>query len=384
MLRTVFLSLLAGLLLVICAVSLPDIVAQKRRPSGSLSWGPEDIRAIEGKSVNSDHGFLLRLNESGQGVIEVAGSGAMLDESSLLHVRFDGAPAAHTMLIAWRNPQSGDRILHRRITAPSGNSIWLNMAKEGNWRGRARTLGLVFLGPPGGQVVLESIELFAPVFPYTLVSALQAWTDFIPWQAYSINTYPGVNSPGLAPYPVPFAVAVFFASVLVYLAGLLTLREKLPFEWRVVAALFMSCWLLLDLVWHGRLLRQLDVTRDTFAGKSGTQKREAGRDSELFQFISQVNDRLGVAHTRIFVSSTNDYAGMRGAYYLYPGNVFWQRKAPSLPAPEYFREGDHVVLLRPVQARYDASHGVLQYGEKDRLRVELILTTSKGELYRVI
>ncbi len=126
------------------------------------------------------------------------------------------------------------------------------------------------------------------------------------------------------------------------------------------------------------------MTRATFAGKSNAEKRQAGPDSALFGFTRRVNDVVSESDGRVFISTTSDYQGMRGAYFLYPNNVYWDRYATTLPEPDYFEAGDFVVLFPPVQVGYDRNSGYLQYGDGKQLRAELLFSEGSGALFRAL
>ena len=385
MLKTASIYFLLGLLAVSGVSLLFDSVVRGKAETNGYSWASGEIRVVVGRGLNSADGLLLELNQAGQGVIEVPGKWAKLDELPILHLVLHEDSSAETLLVAWRTADSGSRLLHHRSSVAPAGSLWLPMGDVPNWEGRAATLGLVFLGPPGERVQIQSVEVVAAVFPYNALAVLGEWTDFSTWKQYSINAHWGVNSPEFfSLHPVPAAMAVFIASTASYLLGLVILRGKRQFEWRVVATMFLACWLALDMVWQGRLLHQLDSTRETFAGKTPQEKRQAGLDAELFGFITQVKDEIGPGNPRVFVTSTNDYAGMRGAYYLYPANVYWQRNPQSLPGAGFIFSGDYLVLLQPTDVNYDAPNGILLYGEEDKLPVSRILSTPTGDLYQVL
>jgi len=169
-----------------------------------------------------------------------------------------------------------------------------------------------------------------------------------------------------------------------YLLAVALSRKRIRFRWSVVGALTVLCWLALDWPWQSTLLHQGKATRETFAGKTNAEKRLAGSDSALFKFTRRVNDIVEKSDARVFISTSSDYRGMRGAYFLYPNNVHWDRYATTLPEPAYFEKGDFVVLFPPVQVGYDRNSGHLQYGDGKRLRAELLFSESSGALFRTL
>jgi len=375
---------LIRLALLIFACTLGHVARADNQPSTGLAWHADDMRMIVGTRVEAGKTFAIQLNDAGQAVVEVDANGAALDDLFLLRLRFEKRPEVTTMVLAWRKISPGARMVNRRFDITPRQTAWFNMGQDPEWRGRARTLGVIFLGSPGEQLALESIELLPPGFPQSWLANLVNWTAFVPWKQFSVNAHTGVEVTRTGFYPVPAVVAVFFLGVFLYLLATVILGNKAHFRWQVVAGLFLCCWLILDLVWQSKLLRQLELTRDTLAGKSTGQKREAGRDATLFHFITRVHNEIGADTSRVFVTSSADYQGMRGAYYLYPRNVFWERGVSSLPEPGYFNEGDYIVVLPPTPIRYHPSGGILQYDQNYRLRAEMIFSDASGGLFRVM
>ena len=74
---------------------------------------------------------------------------------------------------------------------------------------------------------------------------------------------------------------------------------------------------------------------------------------------------------------------MRGAYYLYPFNVFWQRHGKELPRGKYIHRGDYIVVVQPAQTQFNAVTGMLLSPQRKPISAESILTRGLGSLYRV-
>jgi len=258
------------------------------------------------------------------------------------------------------------------------------MEDSKGWSSSASALGVVFLGPPGGKVVLESMEILPSRFPYSIYTALEEATSFAPWQHSSINSYVRGGSVGSAPNPVFVSFTVFSVALLLYFALLLFFRMKLRFQWGVVAMVFLLSWAIPDILWQGRLLRQAGLTLDTFSGKSPVEKRQVGDDQELFRLMAAVHEAVDSPSARVFVSSSSDYKGMRSSYYLYPLNVFWQRNAKGILEQQSLHAGDYVLLLPPSPLRFDQSTGYLVSQPAFKLKVRPVLSSDLGLLYRVM
>jgi len=348
-------------------------------------WAPRDFRVVNGTQVRmDDSAATIRLDGQGRAVVEVDAGDLDLAGMPLLHLRFGEQPDVFALIVAWRTPESEAQPRNLRIGFSPNSSFWLDMREYGDWSGRATAVAVILLGAPGSEVELASLSLSPVVFPATLFADIAQWTVFVPWNHASINSHLGLLTPGNAPYPTVVAALALAAATVVYLLAVAVSRRRLQFRWSVIGAIAFFCWLALDWPWQNRLLRQSEVTRGTLAGKSNTEKRQAGGDSAIFEFTRRVKDTIGASDARVFVSTTSDYRGMRGAYYLYPNNVYWERHATTLPDQEHFAAGDFVVLFPPVQVGYDRNSGHLQYGNGQRLRAELLFSEGAGALFRVL
>jgi hypothetical protein len=161
------------------------------------------------------------------------------------------------------------------------------------------------------------------------------------------------------------------------------LRRRVTLDWRVAAALGLTCWVALDLPWQWRLWQQLGETRDELAGKSGHERRLAAPDGELYAFVSDALAAIADPESRIFLATGSDYFGVRGAYHLFPMNVFWRRHGPELPEPRYLRSGDYILVYAPRRVRYHPSEGMLRWPDDNEVAVEKLMLRQGGGLFRV-
>jgi hypothetical protein len=125
-------------------------------------------------------------------------------------------------------------------------------------------------------------------------------------------------------------------------------RRKLPggFQPSVIVALFLGGWLILDLGWQHTLLHRIQYDLNNKRANSGLKLSELDHyNLSLHEFTARLRSRISSQPQRIFVSSANDYLGMRAAFYLYPHNVYWERYATDPPDFAYLLQGDYLLLL---------------------------------------
>jgi hypothetical protein len=179
-------------------------------------------------------------------------------------------------------------------------------------------------------------------------------------------------------------VAAALACGLLGYGVLLLARPRTQLDWRFLSAGFLVCWIGLDLAWQSKLWHQLGLTRAQFSGLDSRAKLLAGPDGALVQFMSDVHRLVSVSDARVFVASADDFHGMRGSYYLYPMNVFWQRHGPELPARQYIHGGDYIVVVQPTGFHFDPQTSTLRAAGREPLPVQRIASAGPGGLYRML
>lgn len=348
-----------------------------------IAWNAATARVDSGAGTPTGQDLQLQLNNAGQAIIALSVPRVNSSHYPFLRLAIADAPENLTLLILWRTTQTGKEVLEYQFQLNSREALWLATHKFAGWRGDITSLGLVILGRPGQEVTVRDVSLLPPTLTTQLAAIFSSWTSFSPWNHSSINHHTGVGPGSSYFYPVPFIMAFCTLSMLAYGLLFLLLRRNTRFNWRVVAAIFLSCWISLDMVWQGKLLQQLGKTQETFSGMDTMGKLAAGLDAELVELMVDVKDRLQSKDSRIFVSSADDYLGMRGAYYLYPFNVLWQRHGPELPPVEYLHRGDYIVLVEPTKFSFDPATNTLHAPRSKAFSVEPVFSRRMGSLFRV-
>jgi hypothetical protein len=300
----------------------------------------------------------------------------------LLRMRFAEVPEKSLVTAAWRS--SLDLPEEKRVrTGDIGSSdFWLYLAGNTHWDGTIEELKLVLRGKQGDRFLIESISLEPLSFKGLALSNRFDWLSGETWTQKSANFHKVVPA-GRGPLNLLSVVALFlFTAILAY--ALWRLASGRSFDLRVAGAVVVIGWLLLDGLWLGRLVKQADATRAQFAGKSAEQKLLDGPDAGLYRLISEVRGLLAPEEeVRLFVATSGDYRGMRTAYYLYPYNVYWQRKGPEVPDPRYLRSGDYIVLVPPSELEIDHQRSALVLPDSNLVEVEPLLVRETGMLLKV-
>ena len=376
-------SLLGGCVLWLMCVSILYVPETGVPDPEVLRYGADALEVGIGKGEATGEDIAITLDERGAGAVLVPVERASATGYPYLHVHAAVIAPEVAVTILWQRAGADGRMHRHEVRHGGFGSLWVSMEGVRGWRGGLRNLGVGLQGEPGSTVVLRSITLRPPSLRAFLGATLSEWTLFRPWQQASINAYTGSGTPGPAIYPTPAAAALLVLSLLVYGALWLLLRRRTALDWRVAAALGLTCWVVLDLPWQSRLWQQLGETRETFAGKTGNERRLAAPDGALYAFVSDVREAVADPASRVFLATGSDYLGVRGAYHLFPMNVFWRRHGPELPDPQFLRAGDYILVYAPRAVRYHSNEGVLRWPDGNEVAVDELMLRPNGGLFRV-
>ena len=150
-----------------------------------------------------------------------------------------------------------------------------------------------------------------------------------------------------------------------------------------VAVMFVIAWLAMDARWQWNLLRQAGTTFAQYAGKSWQDRHLAAEDGPLFAFIERVRAKLPAPPARVFMVAAAHYFRDRGAYHLYPYNVYFDPWADTVPPPSAIRPGDYIVVYQRKGMQYDAAQQRLRWDDHAPVAVELLLVDMGAALFRV-
>ncbi len=384
MLRITVLSLLLGALALIAGLSLswpPSTVAGRQVPPVTLSAAGTD--AVEaGLGTLSNGALQLELSAAGIGVVSLWREQMEASDYPFLHLAIEDAPRDPKVLIEWKNGDGEQKKYSYAVEDYSRQSLWLATNELKGWTGTISSLSLTIVGQAGKVVRIRDFSLY-PASPSRKLRAIYSdLTSYVPWNRAEMNSHTGVTQVSSF-YPVPLIVAFLILSLLGYGSLLLLFRAKLAFNWRVVALIFLACWITLDLSWQNRLLHQVADTYRTFSGKTTPEKLAVGPDAKLYKFISAAKPLLEPKEARIFVSSSDIYRGQRSAYFLYPFNVYWPDPGSAFPDDSFLRSGDYIVMIQPTVLLFNPFAKKLTVPDCCTLNAELILSDRTGIVVRV-
>jgi hypothetical protein len=384
MLRITVLSLLLGALALVAGLSLlfpPSTLTGRQIPPVTLSASTVDFEAGAGTLSNGELQLELN-NKAGTGVVSLYSEQIEASAYPFLHLAIEDAPRDLKVVLGWRNGD-GEQDKHSYVVEDhSRESLWLATNELKGWTGKISSLSLTVIGQDGEVVRIRDFAIY-PASPSRKLRAIYSdLTSYVPWNRAEMNSHTGVTQAS-SYYPVPLIVAFLTLSLLGYGLLLLLLRAKLAFKWRVVALIFLACWITLDLSWQNRLSHQVADTYRTFSGKNTQEKLAVGPDAKLYKFISAAKPLLEPPGARVFVSSSDIYRGQRSAYFLYPFNVYWPDPDSAFPDDSFLRSGDYIVMIQPTVLLFNPVAKKLTVPDCCIISAEQVLSDRTGIVVRV-
>ncbi|MCB1690266.1 MAG: hypothetical protein KDI33_17340 [Halioglobus sp.] len=383
MLRITVLSLLLGVTALIVALTqflpAPD---SARQQSAAIIWDTAAVKVVRGTPTITDNALQLELDKKGKGLVSLGVRGIDAQDFSFIHLALEEPAEGLVVTISWTSAQAPHDSHAYVLENHTRDSLWLATEELRGWSGQFKALKLGFSGRAGDTVLIEDFSVFPASAKHKLLAVYSDLTGYAPWNTAAMNTYTGAFNAS-SYYPIVLAVAFLLLSLLAYGLLLVLFRTKLRFNWAVVALIFLTNWVILDMLWQFRLLHQLADTHRLFAGKNTEERLAVGPDAALYNFASAAKPLMDSAGSRIFVTSSDTYSGMRTAYYFYPRNVYWALYGPALPRNDLLHKGDYIVLVAPSTIRFNRARGLLHVPKRRDLKAELVYTAPSGTVVRL-
>ena len=259
-----------------------------------------------------------------------------------------------SLAFLWRTREEPNRTRVKALHWADGRIVPLQLMAADGWSGTITGVGLAFRGAIAQPVVLESVTLVAPSAGSEVDQVLRQWTTRYPFKASSIAfPFDEERNDDLS-----LLAATALAQGLAIACYLVVARRrKWPFDSRVVWAVFLAGWLVLDARWQVNLWRELGDTAGTFSGKTTEEKHLAAVDHEFYTLMQEMRAALPAPPARVFFLADNASLRARGAFFLYPHSVngFYadRRLGTRTASPDDLHAGDYVLLLLYSGARYD-------------------------------
>ncbi len=293
-----------------------------------------------------------------------------------------GLPAGTEARLLWRSEFKPGRTYMAEIPVEGDRLAPIVASSSADWIGPINGLGLALRFPGETPVRIAGVTIDTMSAASVLRGRLRDWTAFENWSGTSINTVVGGADLQELPLPALFGVAAIVTIAVVALVGWRRPRwlgARLPLA---LAAVLFTAWFVLDARWQWNLVRQARFTATAYAGKDWHDKHVAAEDGALFQFIEKVRAKLAPAPVRVFMVADAAYFRGRGAYHLYPFNVWFDPWRNALPPATALHAGDFVVVYRRPGIQFDARQGVLRW-EGASIAAEALVVEPDAGLFMI-
>jgi hypothetical protein len=349
-------------------------------------WTAQELAVPRGDARPSENGIsVLATDATGLAVISLNASLRSRDYPVIawdaLNVP-DGVDAA----LLWYSDFRGSRISTRALAIEGHRIAPANLAQDRNWIGTIGGLALALRGSFSEPILVRGVAA-KPMTPSQILSDRgREWVAYEPWSDASINSVTGSAEVQELPLPMLLA-AIVLVGGLAY-AALAQWAPGLVGSFRpiIVAAGFLAAWLVLDARWQWSLLHQAGATIEQYAGKPWRERHLAAEDGALFAFIEQARSRLPPAAEpapRVFMIADSQYLRGRGAYHLYPYNVYFDPAHNSIPSASAMRSGDYLVAYSRKGPHYNPAQGRLRWDADQSVAAELLFGEPGAALYRI-
>ncbi|MBI3345526.1 MAG: hypothetical protein HY028_11875 [Gammaproteobacteria bacterium] len=364
----------APLLLAISAVFLLTAVLQliawraPPHPPALQQWTGVELNLVEGKGHKGQDTLAVEaLSDKGVAIASASSIQIEATDYSTVRLEIGGTPPSSGLFVLWRRADNPGEIFTLPLNKDDQQTLSLRVSDDAAWRGKLSEIGLAITAPLTGPLVIHRLTLIPVNAQPTLSDLVAEWLTHEPWSAASINfLYGGTPYPTLPLLVTAVAIVVIACGLYFVLVWL----RVMAFNPLVVPTLFFSAWLLLDLRWQFNLLNELSATSHNYAGKTWAERHKSAEDDDLFVFVMKVKENLPTAPVRILFFSDLDYLRGRGAYYLYPHNVY---KSAGFPSIQNFRSGEYIAFYQKAELQYNPTAQKLLLGNNQEIPVDLIL-----------
>lgn len=376
---------LAATSVALCALAYLAITVQGPwlRGAPTLLWTARDLTVARGAGEVRPEGLTLKANDASNAVLVSLNTALRSSDYPVIAWKTTGVPDAAEAGLLWRNDYEPGRVFNRRLDVEAGRVQPFSLLHDPNWVGRINGLALAIKGMSGEAILVQGAAAKTMSPREVLGDRIAEWFTFEPWNGASINTL--IGGADTQDLPMAFALAVIVGVAASMYAALARWRPQWvgPFRPSIVGALFVIAWIALDVRWQWNLARQVTVTEALYGGKSWHDRHLVADDRMVFAFIEKVRAKLPPPPARVFMVADEHYYRDRGAYHLYPYNVYFNPWDNSIPAPSAMHSGDYFVVYQRRGVQYDAATRRLRWDGNEPIPAELVFADAGAAMFRI-
>lgn len=349
----------------------------------TLRWTAAELAVTQGSGQASNDG--LRVSATGAPGVAVVSIQTSFRSSGYAAVAWDTADVPNDVAAAlvWRNDYEPGRRFTRPLIVEARRLLPIILADDPNWIGKINGLALIVRGDLSQPLLIRGVEAKPMTAAQVLHDRVREWLAFEPWSGGSINSRNG--GADAQDLPLPFALAAIVGLALIIYAVLTRWRPQTfgPFRPLIAGGLFVGAWFLLDVPWQWNLVREARATYVQYAGKPWRERHLAAEDGALFAFIEKARTKLPPPPVRVFMAADALYFRDRGAYHLYPYNVYFDPYRNTMPDATKLRGGDYLVVFRRKGVQFDPAQKKLRWDGGRPLDAEMLFAEGGGAVFAI-
>jgi SAM-dependent methyltransferase len=349
----------------------------------TLYWTAAELAVTQGSGQPTVDG--LRVSAPGAQGTAIVSIQTSFRSAGYAAVRWDTADVPDNVAAAlvWRYEYEPGRRFTRALTVEARRLLPITLADDPNWIGRINGLALVVRGNLAQPLLIRGVEAKPMTAVQVLRDRIREWLTFEPWSGESINSRNGGADAQDLPLPFVLAAIVGFALLIYAVIARWWPRSVGPFRPLIAGGIFVVAWFILDVPWQWNLMRQAHATFERYAGMPWHERHLAAEDGALFGFIEKVRAKLPPPPVRVFMAADALYFRDRGAYHLYPYNVYFDPYQNTMPDASKLRAGDYLVVFRRRGVQFDPALKKLRWDGGQPVDAEILLAERGGAVFAI-
>jgi hypothetical protein len=372
----------------LCLVGYLSLTAHGRWIGGATPkrWSAADLSVPRGTARLGKDGLTLLAADATDTVVISLDTAFRSADYPVIAWRAVNVPDDVRAALAWYSDYKASRMSTRALVVEGGQIAPVDLGSDPDWIGNIRGLALVLQGHITQPVFVRGVIAKSMTPREILTDRAREWLAFEPWNGASINTVVGGADVQELPLPALLATIAMLGSLIYAVLSRWAPAAVGTFRPEVVGYVFLAAWLLLDARWQWNLARQVALTYNRYEGKSWQERHFAAEDGELFAFIERVREQLppvSEQRTRVFMVADANYFRDRGAYHLYPYNVYFDPWQDTMPPASALRPGDYLVVYRRAGVQYEPAERQLRWNGGGPLGADLLFADAGAALFRI-
>ena len=349
----------------------------------TLQWRARELAVTRGSGQLAAGGLVISAPDATRTVVISLNTSFRARDYPVVEWDAAGVPDNVEATMLWYSDIDASRVFRHSLIVEGGRLAPVTLVQDRGWIGRIGGLALVLQGGFAEPIVVPGAAAKPMSATQVLGDRVREWLAFEPWNGASINGL--IGGADVQDLPLPALLGAVAGIAALAYAGLARWKPLVfgPVLGAGVAAMFVIAWIAVDARWQWNLLRQASVTHAQYAGKSWQERHLAAEDGPLFAFIEKVRAKLPDPPARVFMVAAAQSLRNRGAYHLYPYNVYFDPWSDTVPPPSAVRTGDFIVVYQRKGIQFDAAQHRLRWDDQAPIGVELLLVDAGAALFRV-